>query len=189
MSKELEKRIGSVTVEGARIIFRNFAGKEGQYNREGDRNFALVLPDEEAEQMLDDGWNVKYLRARDEDETPTPYVQVSVSYKGRPPRVVMITKTHGQTRRVTLPEDLIELLDFADLSSVDVILNPYQWSVNGNTGVKAYLKTIFATVQLDALEEKYADVPEVDFNGSPLQIASEAYEDEIIEGEIVEDED
>ncbi len=42
-------------VEDARLIFRNFAGKEGQYNREGDRNFAVILPDDVAEQMEKDG--------------------------------------------------------------------------------------------------------------------------------------
>ena len=33
----------TVLMEGVRIIFRNFSGKEGQYNREGDRNFAVLL--------------------------------------------------------------------------------------------------------------------------------------------------
>jgi hypothetical protein len=56
----------TVLMEGVRIIFRNFAGKEGQYNREGDRNFGVILPDDVAQQMLADGWNVKYLKPREE---------------------------------------------------------------------------------------------------------------------------
>ena len=42
-------------VEGARLVFRNFSGKEGQYNREGDRNFAVILDQETAERMAADG--------------------------------------------------------------------------------------------------------------------------------------
>lgn len=177
--------IGTVTIEDARIIFRNFAGKEGQYNREGDRNFGVILEPEVAKAMVEDGWNVKYLKPREGDEEPTPWVQVSVSYKGRPPRVVMVT-SRGRT---TLGEDLVELLDWADLSTVDLILNPYEWAVNGKTGVKAYLKSIFVTIQEDELERKYADVPEIDFGGAPLQITDGRGDPDIIDGELVDEED
>ena len=46
-------------VEDARLIFKNFKGKEGPYNKEGDMNFAVVLDEKTAEQMLKDGWNVR----------------------------------------------------------------------------------------------------------------------------------
>jgi len=68
-------------VEDAPIIFRNFAGKEGQFNREGDRNFSVILPKEIAEQMLADGWNVRYLEAREEGDEDTAYVSVAVTLK------------------------------------------------------------------------------------------------------------
>jgi hypothetical protein len=177
-----DKRLGTVQIDDARIIFRNFAGKEGQYNREGDRNFGVVLPIDIALQMEEDGWNIKYLKAREEGEEPTPWVQVAVSYKGRPPRVVMITHRGNPPEpvRTTLPEELVELLDYADLSTVDLILNPYQWAVSGKTGVKAYLKTIFAKVQQDELERRYADLEEISFDGRPLQIEAGPGDDEII---------
>jgi len=93
-------------VEDAVLIFKNFAGNEDKYNRAGDRNFAVILPNDIAEAMLADGWNVRHLQAREEDEEPTPYVQVAVNYKNRPPRVVMITSTG----RTNLSEDMSRLL-------------------------------------------------------------------------------
>lgn len=186
------KRIPNVTIEGARIIFRNFSGKEGQYNREGDRNFAVVLPDDIAQRMIEDGWNVKYLRAREEGETDTPYLTVSVNFRGRPPRCVLITHrmVDGVMKpfKTQLPEEMVMMLDWADLSTVDLILNPYSWTVNGRSGVKAYLQAIYATVQQDELERKYADVEELPARGEQLQIEG-GFGDDIIDGEVVEDDD
>jgi hypothetical protein len=139
-------------VEDARIIFRNFAGKEGQYNREGDRNFAVILTPEVAEQMLADGWNVRYLDGREEGDPDTPYIAVSVNFSNRPPRVVVITST----ARTQLDEASVEVLDWADFKTVDLIARGYDWNVNGKTGTKAYLQSLFATIEEDALERKYS---------------------------------
>lgn len=141
-------------VEDARIIFRNFSGKEGQYNREGDRNFAVILPNDIAVQMLEDGWNVRYLQPREvgEEEEPTPYIQVAVNFKNRPPRVVMLTST----TRTQLDEESVEILDWADIQTADLIARGYDWIVNGKTGTKAYLQSLFVTIEEDALEQKYS---------------------------------
>ena len=139
-------------VEDARLIFRNFSGKEGQYNREGDRNFSVILTDEAAEQMLKDGWNVKYLASREEDETDTPYISVAVNFNQRPPRIVMITST----ARTHLNEESVAVLDWADIRTCDMIARAYNWEVNGKTGVKAYLQSMFITIEEDELERKYA---------------------------------
>ncbi len=138
-------------VEDARIIFRNFEGKEGQYNRAGDRNFAVILDDETAVQMLEDGWNVKYLNAQDEGDEDTPYISVSVSFKNRPPRVVLVTSSS----RTNLTEDNIEILDWADIKLVDLVCRGYEWVVGDKSGTKAYLKTMFVTIEEDELEKKY----------------------------------
>lgn len=139
-------------IEDARIIFKNFAGKEGQYNREGDRNFGLVLDPDTAAQLLADGWNVKYLEAREEGEEDVPWISVSVSYKAKPPRVTTLSSV-GRTH---LDEEAIAVLDYADIATIDLVVRGYLWEVNGKQGTKAYLKTMFVTLSEDELEKKYA---------------------------------
>lgn len=146
-------------VEDATLIFKNFAGKEDKYNRAGDRNFACILDNETAEQMLKDGWNVRYLKPREEGDDPTPYVQVAVSYKNRPPRIVMMTSAG----RTILSEEMVETLDYADIAQVDLISRGYEWEVNGKSGTKAYLQSMFVTIQEDALELKYSEFESDDY--------------------------
>jgi hypothetical protein len=143
-------------MDGVRIIFRNFSGKEGKYNREGDRNFAVLLDDEIANTMAEDNWNVKWLqpRSEDEEETPQAYLPVSVSYKGRPPRIVMIT-SRGRTN---IDDTQVEMLDWATIVNVDLIVRPYEWTVNGKSGVKAYLQSLYVTIEEDELERKYGEM-------------------------------
>lgn len=138
-------------IEDARIIFRNFSGKEGPYNSEGDRNFCVVLDPVVGKQMLEDGWNIKFLQSREDGEEDTPYIQVRVNFKQRPPRVVMITSTS----RTSLKEDSVDTLDWADIQTADLICRGYEWTVNGKSGVKAYLQSLFVTIEEDALERKY----------------------------------
>jgi hypothetical protein len=146
----------TVMMEGVQIIFRNFAGKEGQYNREGDRNFAVLLDEKIAAAMAEDGWNIKWLRPRSEEEgeEPQAYLPISVNFKGRPPRIVMIT-SRGRTN---LDEDTVETLDWADIINVDLIVRPYEWTVNQKSGIKAYLQALYVTIEEDALERKYAEM-------------------------------
>jgi len=142
----------SFRIDDAQIVFRNFAGKEGQYNREGDRNFCVILPPDVGDQMLGDGWNVRYLEAREEGDERTPYISVSVNFNNRPPRVVMLTST----TRTQLSEESVEILDWADVKKADLIARGYDWTVNGKSGTKAYLQSLFITIEEDELERKYA---------------------------------
>jgi len=149
----------TVLMEGVRIIFRNFQGKEGQYNRAGDRNFGVILPPDVAEVMLADGWNVKYLKPREDDEgeeqEETPWLSVSLNFdKGRPPKVMMVT----DRGRTALDEHNVDLLDWADIKNVDLIVRPYTWEVSGRTGIKAYLQSMYVTIEEDELERKYAEM-------------------------------
>ena len=142
----------SVTIEDAQILFRNFEGREGKFNVKGDRNFVVVLPLDVAQRMAEDGWNVKFKDPRDEGDDSTAQLAVAVSYKYRPPRIVMITSS----TRVPLNEDNVDILDGVDIKTVDLVINPHQWEAAGKGGIKAYLKTMFVIVAEDDLERKYA---------------------------------
>lgn len=156
MEIRVSKKTGPAILEDVKIVFRNFAGKEGKYNKAGDRNFAVLLDKDIAEQMLADGWNVKFLEPRDPEDDRQAYLQVTVGFAVRPPSVFTVT-SRGKTR---LDEDVIEILDWADILKADISLNPYHWEVSGKTGVKAYLKSLYITLREDELDMKYYDVPD-----------------------------
>ena len=86
----------NLTIENARIGFRNFSGKEGRFNAAGIRNFCVFLESDLAATLANDGWNVRYLKPRDPGEEPQAYLQVAVSYKNYPPRIVLISG-YGKT--------------------------------------------------------------------------------------------
>lgn len=146
----------NINIENATIAFRNFSGKEGKFNPAGRRNFCVILDQDISNVLVEDGWNVKYLRPRNEDELPQPYIQVAVNYKNIPPKIVLITSS-GKT---TLDENTVSMLDWAEISNVDLIVRPYNYEVNGKTGVKAYCKSMYVTIEEDEFEKKYSDVPD-----------------------------
>jgi hypothetical protein len=149
------EEVPTFMVEDARIIFRNFAGRETMYNLPGARNFAVILDEEAAKKMLEDGWNVKWPKPDTDGEIGEPYVSVAVQFKFYPPRIVMMTSR----ARTTLTEDTVEVLDWADIGKVDLICRGHIWNDKGD--IKAYVKSMFLTINEDYLEQKYA-VNEVD---------------------------
>lgn len=185
-------RPNNLIIEDARIIFRNFEGKEKQFNAEGDRNFTLVLEDQNIVDALErDGWNVKYLKPREEGDSPQAILKVKVNFKGRPPRIVFVT-SRGKTN---IPEEDAYMVDFADIRKVDINVSPYSYTVNGNTGISAYLQSIYMVLNEDELDLKYADVPELQKGVSRLAIESgddsvdDIGEMDVIEGELIGEEE
>lgn len=148
----------SVLLEDVEILFRNFAGQARQYNDAGDRNFCVLLSPEQTERLTREGFNIKTLKPRDEEDAERPYLKVKVGFGGRrPPKISMIT-SRGRT---DVKEDTVEMLDWVDITKADLIINPYHWVQPGKQGVTAYLRSLFVTIEEDALDLKYADVPGV----------------------------
>jgi hypothetical protein len=154
----LPQHDGTLIMKGAELLFRNFEGREGTYNRAGDRNFAVALDPVTAQEMIEDGWNVRRKDPEDEGEEPRYSLSVTVGLKGRPPNMAMITK---RGRTPLLVEDC-EILDWLEFINVDLKIRPYHWNVSGKSGIKAYLVSLFATVYEDELTEKYNEIPLAD---------------------------
>lgn len=168
------KKMDNLLIENANVMFRNFAGRAQTYNTEGDRNFCIFLEPDQAAYLKGIGYNVKQLRVKEEGDLPQDYLQVSMEYrKGRPPRVVVVT----HKGKVDYGIDEIPVLDFADVKNWDVLINPFPWDVNGNQGIKAYLKAVYVTLDEDELEMRYSDVPDAEQSPTTSSTASEEMAD------------
>lgn len=164
MAAEIRKRVTQeLEIEGARIIFRNFEGRGSQFNREGDRNFSVVIDDANlAEKLIEDGWNIRIKPPREEGDEPLRYLNVAVKYEPYPPHIYMIT---GR-RKVLLTAESVKELDNADIDYVDVVIRPYNWETATGHGVKAYCKNMYVVCRVDSFAEKYIfdnDDPDLPF--------------------------
>lgn len=144
----------NISIENAHIMWRNFAGNPSQYNAQGKRNFCVQLDEDLARELERDGWAVKWREARDPQDTPFAYLQVSVSFDVIPPNIYTVT-SRNKTR---LTSETVDILDWADISNVDLIIRPYNWEVNGKHGVKAYVKAMYVTLDEDEFADKYSDL-------------------------------
>lgn len=163
-----EQKVSNITIQDAKLIFKNFQGKETQYNDKGNRNFGVLLDDQLAEQLERDGWKVRYLNPREDDpeQYQQPWLSVKVKFGLYPPVVVLIT-SKGKKR---LDEETVDQLDWSIIKTCDLIIRPYNYPavVGKNSdiirpgGIAAYLKAIYVTIQEDELALKYGNIPDLD---------------------------
>ena len=141
-------------IDDAKIIFKNFEGRGDKFNREGDRNFSLLIEDPNtADAMVKEGWNVRIKPGRDEDEEPFMRLPVKVKFTDYGP-VVYLNSAGNVTK---LDEESIGCLDNIDIESVNMDIRPYDWDVNGRTGRTAYLQSMEVVQRIDRFSARYAN--------------------------------
>ena len=147
-------------IDDARIIFRNFRGEGGHFNKEGDRNFAVVIPNQEmAESLLNDtnqygaGWNVKIKAPREEGDDPFIYLPVKVKFNNRGPVIYL----ESGSNRIRLSEDTVSMLDEIDILSVDMDIRPYDDEINGKPFRSAYLQSMLVRQEIDRFAARFAE--------------------------------
>lgn len=148
-----------LTIEDAEFVYKtNFEGRAERYNAAGNRYFNVAVPPEMAEALAADGWNIKWTKAGQNHPNPDEhvaqaYVEVTVGYKFRPPKVLMVR----DGRATPITESTISLLDSTEFSSVDIVIRARRWQGDdGSSGYKAWLKTFVGIVDMDDLDRKYA---------------------------------
>ena len=150
---------GILQIDEARIIYRNFAGRGDKFNREGDRNFALLIPNEDlANELVANGWNVKIKPPRVDGDDPFIFLPVKVKFNDRGPAAYLLSGS----RRVRLDEESIGCLDDIDILNVDLDVRPYDWVIqegtkNEKSGRTAYLQSIEVTQEIDRFTARYAE--------------------------------
>lgn len=152
-------------IDDAKLIFKNFEGRGDKFNREGDRNFSILIEDPNtADALVREGWNVKIKPGRDEDEGPFMRLPVKVKFTDYGPNVYLVTGD----RRNELDEESISCLDNIDIESVDLDIRPYDWEVNGRTGRTAYLQSMQVVQRVDRFAAKYARMQDDDESHLPF---------------------
>ena len=137
---------GVVEFDDVRIIYRNLRGEGTKFNREGDRNFAIRIYDEDAANALrENGWNVRVKPPRSEEEEPFMYLPVKVKFNERGPHIYLVS---GKAK-TKLNEDTVAMIDDIDIARVNLDIRPYDWEVQGKSGRTAYLQSMEVMQEVD----------------------------------------
>ena len=142
---------GILQIDDARIIYRNFSGTASKYNREGDRNFSVVIPTQEmADELIKAGWNVRIKPPREGGDEPFMCQPVKIKCCDRGPNCYL----RSGKAQTELIEKTIGCIDDIDILSVDLDVRPYDWDVNGKSGRTAYLQSIRVTQKIDRFAQE-----------------------------------
>lgn len=151
----------NLVIKNARILpggFRNFSGSPTKYDpKGGKRTFAVEIPEDSTEKLLEDGWFLKIQKPRDDEEEQHPryFITVKINFDYKPPIIKMHT---GKTEK-RLDEETINCLDYADYKYGHVSIRPSRWiDDDGNARFSGYLKTLHVFIEEeDEFEEDFAE--------------------------------
>lgn len=154
------KWIDDLEIENAQIKwpFSHFDGKKDVFNEEGQRNFTIIIPPENAQFLIDEGWPIRESKTLEEDDPPEYLLKVHISYKYEPPKIFLIK---GNRKVRVEKESELSDISRSTCDNINVIISPSRWVHGAKTGISAYAKEIYATVKESRFSEMYADYEEV----------------------------
>lgn len=129
-----------IEISNAKILWKNFTGKLGFYNKEGGRDFCLLLSDDASVNFFkQNGYSVAVKSSGVEVGEFIRYLKVKMKFNNGKP--IIILKSNNKIIRVD--ENLVSVLDSIKIKSVDMSIKPYHWELpNGEHGQIAYLNSM-----------------------------------------------
>lgn len=144
-----------ITLENVRVIYPNFAGRESEYNTKGSREFGIALDPALAEELASQGLNVKF-PSEDKPNRPA-YLPATLSNGPEIQpwiKLVLVNQGKGTILNNADTNQLAMLDEVTAGALANVIINPYNWSAAGRTGIKAYVNKLY--VYIDDIEPSLA---------------------------------
>lgn len=154
--------------ENVSILYKNFAGRQTQFNSAGARNFSIeILNLGVAQDLYNKGYKIKDIRLKEGEEPSQQRWQmpVKVSYNGwSVPQVYRVMKdlqTGEDSGLLPLTESTISVLDSTPILSADILIRGAFFDYLGNVGFQTYLKTIYVRADEHVIDARYMHLPPV----------------------------
>ena len=149
-----------LVVENAVIMWTNFGGNPTKFNPAGGkRTFDLVLSDRIGMMLDSDGWNVKTIKGKNDDDSTMFITEIGVNPRSDV-SVYLCEEVNGKKYRFRVKPEDFGVLDNYQYSDVALLIRPYLHGRQNSAGstIKGYLKQMNLVRQNeDYFHDKYAD--------------------------------
>lgn len=164
MANRVSRSLKFVEVPGGDLCYRNMQGAATDYTPAGIRSFAIIIDDEFANELENEGWtciNHKPRNSKDPDSPIVSRFKIKMNFNSSNPPSVFVASRDGKRRTQVDPSWLDDQnIDRRRIEWCDIEVNPYNRNVNGKDWCSAYLSEITIKLQEGAFDYKYAeDVP------------------------------
>ena len=170
-----------LVVENAVIMWSNFGGSPTKFNPNGGkRTFDLVLTERVAMSLISDGWNVKTVKSK-KDEDSVMYVTEIAVNPSSSTVVSLCEEVNGKKYRFKVKPEDYSTLDTYQYSTIDLLIRPYVHGRENSAGstIKGYLHQMnLVRLNDDYFREKYADYEDADAPSFPLAQALQEDDDD-----------
>ena len=150
-------RVNDINITDGKIAYSNFSGRPTQFKPEGGvRTVTFVIPVDIADQLRNDGWNLREQILSDDGEVRRYLLEAKLTFrtregKPRDPKI-FIVRNDGL---VHVTEETVDTLDRAEILNVDAVIGPSYWEWGGRKGIAAYINSMYVTIKENPIDEKY----------------------------------
>lgn len=149
------------------VLFCNLEGRKERYNNDGDRTFRVKFFDPEfAQQLADDGWNIRIYTPKNEEYDPYYYLTVKTKFRIDSEKVRQDPEIHlvnSKNDIICGPQNMADV-DMAfrnhKVTRVDLSVAPRYWTNEGignGEGITAYIRELWVEIQDSPFASHYAN--------------------------------